>query len=154
MKPIAVLLGLVLGVASGCVGPAPRYRVRTVTPAPPPLLQEEIVRMSKAGLSDAVLIEKINTDGLEARPTAEQIASLKKEGVSDAVLRAMISAPVRERTAERLIYTEPYPYEYSYYYSPWWHGPYWYGWPYWGWHLYPRSRWYFHGTAPHPRYRP
>ena len=152
MKSIAGLLGLMLCLLSGCViGPVPRYRVREA--AAPPLSSEEIVRMVKAGLSDVMIIEKINANGLEARPTAEQIAALKKDGVSEGVLRAMLTAPLRERTEERLIYTEDY---YPYSYGPWWYGTYWYGWPYWGWGFsyYPYHGWGYRGYGPVRRYRP
>ena len=156
MKPVTSLLGLTVCLLSGCViGPVPRYRVREA--ATPPLNSEEIVRMVKAGLSEATIIEKINADGLEARPTAEQIAALKKDGVSEGVLRAMLTAPLRERTEERIVYTEDYyPYYYPYSYSPWWYGPYWYSWPYWGWQFryYPFHGWGYRGYGPVRRYRP
>ena len=152
MKSITGLLGLMVCLLPGCViGPVPRYRVREA--AAPPLNCEEIVRMVKAGLSEAIIIEKLNVDGLEARPTAEQIAALKKDGVSEGVLRAMLTAPLRERTEERLIYTEDY---YPYSYGPWWYGPYCYGWPYWGWRFgtYPYHGWGYRGYGPVRRYRP
>ena len=112
--------------------------------------------MSKAGLSDSVLLEKIRAEGVAARPTAEQAESLKKEGLSDAVVEGMENAPVVAPTETRVEYVYddpyygyyPYPY-YSGFYGPTWYGhpyyaygSYWRGYPYWGggyYYSYPRG---------------
>ena len=128
-------VGLLL---AGCyVGPPPGYRVREVRP--PGLTSDEIVKMSKSGVSDDVVIEKIKEAGLAAKPTAEHLKSLKEQGLSDPVLKAMVDAPVtgaEQRVTEyvyyprRYYYPSYYPYSYYYPYYRWGY-PYGYGWPYW-----------------------
>jgi hypothetical protein len=133
MKYAVCLLCVGMSLLAGCVAePVPYYRVRRVVPGG--LTTEEIVRMAKAGTSDAVIIEKIKTTGVAALPTADQLADLKKEGVSDAVLGAVTSAQVVE-PSEQVETVYSYPYGYStpaYYYAygyPYYHGygSYWYG---------------------------
>src|SRR5262245_34785737 len=130
-----VLCGAVCLMAGCVVGPSVQYRVVETRPG---LSMEEIVRMSKAGLSDAVLIEKIKAEGVAARPSSDQLASLKQEGLSDQVLAVIVTAPVQPGK------TEVYPV--SYYYGPAWYGSYWYGWPYYWGGYYPYYGWYY------PRY--
>ena len=161
MKPARWIVGFFILAGAGCVGPMPRYRVREVQPGG--LNQEEVVRMAKAGLSDAVIIEKLKTDGVASRLTSDQIVSLKNEGVSDAVVEAMVSAPVvpASKTVEYVYYPSDYPYYYGYgygypYYSGWygagWYGGYYpYGY-YHGWH-YPYSSRYYGPSYSHARYR-
>jgi|SRR6185295_7411562 hypothetical protein len=142
---------------AGCVvGPVPRYRVRQVKPAG--ISSEEVVRLTKAGLSDSVLLEKIKSEGVAARPSADQVVSLKNEGVSETVIGAMLTAPVvpEERTVEVVYdypyYSYPYYYPYSYYpysypYSYGFYGSYgYYGYPYY--HGYAHYPYYYHGTYP------
>jgi hypothetical protein len=135
---MATLLRLLAATASllaaGCVlDPYPAYRVtETSPPAAPALTPEDVLRLSKAGIAESVILEKIKSDGLSARPTADQVVSLKKEGLTDAVLSAMVSARVvtpSERTVQR-VYTYP---SYSYYpyygyYGGWWGYPYGWSW--------------------------
>lgn len=153
MKRIVGFIVLIGFVFVGCVvGPVTRYRV-IQTPAG--VTSDEILRMTKAGLSDAVIIEKINAAGVTAQPTAEQIESLKKQGVSEPVLAALASARVatpEERVVE-YAYDYPsysyYPYSYGYPYYP--YGYYgWYGYPYsWSWHY---GHYPYYGYYSYPRY--
>lgn len=144
MKYAGRLLGLLFILMSGCVvEPAPPYPV--VQTIPGGLTIEEVLRMSKAGLSDQAIIERIKSDGVAARPTSDQTISLKGEGVSEPVLEAMLSARVApEQKVVRYAYPSSY-YYYGYpyygypyywrYYPYYWYGyPYWHGWyGYWGW---------------------
>jgi hypothetical protein len=133
MKRLLVLPLLALA-AAGCIVES-GYRVVEVEASG--LSSEDVVKMSKAGLSDAVLIDKIREDGVTAKPSAAQVESLKKEGVSDAVIAALLTAKVAE-PERRVEYYPTYAYSYPYYpyyygYSPYWYGSYWYGSPYyWG----------------------
>lgn len=156
MKLLMTFAGLATLLLAGCA--AEPYRVSRTVTTPGGLTTEEIVRMSKSGISDSVLVEKIRSDGVAARPTADQIASLKQDGLSDEVVKAMINAPVRETSVQVTdypnLYYYPYAYPYPYpyygyygYYGPYWYGhghyPY-YGHPYWGhyghyYHSYPRG---------------
>ena len=99
---------------SGCA-PEPIVSYRVVQTAPPGLETEEIVRMAKAGLTDATIVEQIKSHGVRVRPTPDQIIALKQEGLSDPVLQAMSEAPVRSgQQVVKEIYG--YPYYYPYYY--------------------------------------
>jgi hypothetical protein len=141
MKALLSLTFLTISLlVEGCVvGPVVRYRVREVHPAG--LTSEEILKMSKSGVSDNTIVEKIKEVGVATRPSADQVHSLKKEGLSDSILKAMIEAPVtgpEQKVVEYVYYPHssyyPYYYPYSYpYYPYYWGGPYGY-WPYWGWH--------------------
>jgi hypothetical protein len=175
MKRILCLVSLAVALTAGCVfgppPPYPGYVVRPPAPAPsPPLTDEDIVRMSHAGISESVMIEKINSNGLTVRPNPEQLVNLKKEGLSDNVLQAMVTArvgPPPSAAGTTYAYDYPgyyypyyspyyYPYPYSYYpysYGPWGYG---YGWGYWGGHYgyygsYPHYGYYhgYHGTVIH-----
>jgi hypothetical protein len=135
MRTAAWFFVLSLWLLAGCVvAPVPRYRVRQVKPAG--ISAEEVVRLTKAGLSDSVVLEKIKSEGVAARPSAEQVVSLKNDGVSEAVVGAMLTAPVVEERTVEVVYDYPYysypyyyPYSYYPYYSPYYYG---YGYPYYG----------------------
>jgi hypothetical protein len=146
-------LGVVL--LGGCVvSSGPHYRVRQVRPAG--ISNEEVVRMSKAGIADSVITEKIRSDGVARRPTADDVVSLRNEGLSDAVLDAMLTATVvPERTVE-VVYDYP---SYSYGYYPYYYGgypyyPYYSGfYGYYGYGYYPYRHGYYpyryYGSYPH-----
>jgi len=166
MRYAACFFGLGLALLAGCyTEPVPYYTVRRSDPGG--LSTEEIVKLAKAGTSDAIIIEKINSTGIAAKPTAEQLADLKKEGVSDAVLSAMTTARVAEpKESVETIYHYPYysypyyygygyPYYYGPYYGAYWYGgyPYYYGhYPYYS-HYYPYHATYYRGAAGVHTYR-
>lgn len=164
MSHLFRLVGLAACLLAGClVGPVPRYRIRSSPPAEPPLTSEEILRMSKAGISDGIILEKIKADGIAVRPTAEQIVSLKKDGLSDLVIQSMVTARVPDSTATVLEEThQAYPHD-TYFYpydDPWgYRDVYWYPWPHYGWWFwcYPNRYRTWHYSGPGPtirRYRP
>jgi hypothetical protein len=53
----------------------------------------EVVRMSQAGLSDGVIIAKIDQSGARFDLSSQDIIDLKKSGVSDGVLQHMLERP-------------------------------------------------------------
>ena len=53
------------------------------------LTSSDIVRMSKAGLSDDVIIQTIQSTGSNFHLTAEDVESIKRDGVSDHLVAAM-----------------------------------------------------------------
>lgn len=53
----------------------------------------DVVSMTQAGLSDAVIINHIQTHGVAQRLTANDLIVLKQQGVRDPVLAAMQSIP-------------------------------------------------------------
>ncbi len=65
----------------------------------------DLVELSKEGVSDAVLIALIETDGSRFKMSADDIRAVRAEGLSDAVVVAMIrtrpaAAPLRDDAAE------------------------------------------------------
>ncbi|HRZ87661.1 MAG TPA: hypothetical protein P5287_07585 [bacterium] len=74
--------------------------VRKALPADMPVAADDqgpatpldVLKMSKAGLSDSVIINKIDQSGASFRLSVNDIISLKNEGVSDAVINYMINA--------------------------------------------------------------
>ncbi len=61
-----------------------------VLPSAPPLTNKDVVEMFHAGLSESLVIEKINTSSPEFDVTIPALKSLKDSGVSDAVISAMM----------------------------------------------------------------
>ena len=64
----------------------------------------DLVALSKEGVSDAVLIALIETDGSRFKMTPDDVRSVRAQGLSDAVIVAMIrtrpaAAPVRDDAA-------------------------------------------------------
>lgn len=143
MKYIPLLLGLAASLLpAGCLFEPVSYRTREVVPGG--LTTEEILKLSKAGISESVLLEKLKSEGVAARPEAGQIDALRKEGVSQQVLDAMLTVSVRPPEERITNYVDAYPYGYyPYGYYP--HG-YWSGW-YGGYGYYP----YQYGYYPHYR---
>jgi hypothetical protein len=166
MRYAACFFCLGLALLAGCyTEPVPYYQVRRSDPGG--LSTDEIVKLSKAGTSDAIIIEKINSTGIAVKPTAEQLAELKKEGVSDAVLTAMTTARIAEpkesiETVYRYPYSYPYYYGYGYpyYYGPY-YGAYWFGgypyhyghYGYYPHYYYPSHATYYRGGASVSTYR-
>jgi hypothetical protein len=64
-----------------------------VGPANPPLSILDIIRMSQAGLSDEVIVAKIDQTGSYYRLTASEIIDLKRSSVSDRVIAFMLRSP-------------------------------------------------------------
>jgi hypothetical protein len=144
---------LILGALSisGCYSePTVQYRVRQ---SPTPLATDEVVRLSKAGVTDSVIVDQLKSRGISVRPNSDQIVELKKEGVSDAVIQAMNEVPIRSgQDVVVEAYPSPYPYYYPYY--PYYYGPWWYGGPYWAWYYhYPYYHYpYYYGHYGHGPY--
>lgn len=65
----------------------------------------DLVELSKEGVSDAVLIALIETDGSRFKMTPDDVRSVRAQGLSDAVVVAMIrtrpiATPLRDGAAE------------------------------------------------------
>ncbi|MCX6897226.1 MAG: hypothetical protein NT105_00870 [Verrucomicrobia bacterium] len=56
------------------------------------LTSNDIVRMSKAGISDDAIIQTIQSTGSIFHLTAQDVESLKRDGVSDRIVTAMQAA--------------------------------------------------------------
>jgi hypothetical protein len=62
-----------------------------------PLSKDTIIQMTKVGLPDDVIVNKIRSEGRPPKMSANDLISLKSAGVSDGVLRALVNpAPVAD----------------------------------------------------------
>ncbi len=91
----------------GCVA----YEHHSYDPGLTPVSAEEIVSMTRAGYPEARILERLRRDGVQRRPTADEIIALKEQGVSSAVLNAMLEAPVTVPRPARETRTVVYDYE-------------------------------------------
>lgn len=136
MWKLLPILASLVSVALGCVyyEPVPEYAAKPAG-RPSPLSLDDVLRLSKAGVGDDVIIAKIKAGGVKASASADEIARMKAEGVSDPVLQAFVSAPVQ---------AAPPPVIYRYYrYGP--TSGWYYDWPYGHHHPWDHHGWYHHG---------
>jgi hypothetical protein len=61
----------------------------------------QVVAMSKAGVSDAVILETIARDNTLLTITPEQVVTLRRDGLSDAVVLALLKSGMREENSPR-----------------------------------------------------
>lgn len=132
MYPKAALLAAALVTAS-CVyyEPVPEYAARPPRKTRPasPVTKAEVLKLTKAGLGDDVIVTRIRVEGVESFPSADDVIELKEAGVTDRVLEAMLSAESAPRGDDevrpRVVYRYAYP-QYGYgawsYYDPWHYG--------------------------------
>lgn len=125
MKYAAAVLFIMLGL-TGCMtsryaqGPGSRDSLE-----PPPMTIKDVIDLSKASLSDSIIISQIEATHSAFQLGTNDIIDLKSSGVSENVITAMIRATPAPETPQG--HTE-YPYYPSYgwypevYFSYW--GPY------------------------------
>jgi hypothetical protein len=68
------------------------------SPAGPMLKNEDIVKMAKAGLDDALIIAKIGSSKCQFDTSTDALIQLKESGVTAAVLKAMVGAQAMSGT--------------------------------------------------------
>lgn len=112
------------------------------TPAPPPVTVEQVVQMSREGLSPEEIIAKMEDSETVYRLSGSELARLKERGVPDAVLDYMQDTYVDYERSR--VYRH---------YDPWWGPPYASVYPYWGWYgPYYRPYWpYYRHRVPYTR---
>ena len=66
---------------------------------PKAISKEEIIKMSKAGIPDSVIIGKIQKSSSVFKLEVSDIIALKKGGVSDKVIEAMVNTEMGEGRA-------------------------------------------------------
>lgn len=107
--------------------------------------KDDVVRLTRAGISEGTIVSKIKAAGVLARPTSDDVIELSNAGVSEGVIQAMLSARVAT-TGGTLPSAEVVPYYYPYYYYPaygWYDNP-------WGSHHYwDHHDWGHHGGWHH-----
>ena len=111
MKAAAALLAPFILFFGGCVSaPIPQELLDVLPfPAPEPLSTREIVRLSKAGVSDEVILGLVRTSGVADRPDVRGIVALGEQGVSGPVQLMLLAVPATApaRTPEpRIVYRE------------------------------------------------
>lgn len=67
----------------------------------PCLAVGDVVSMSRSGLSDQVIINYLNTNGVERQLNVSEIISLHQQGVSENVISAMQRAPIGNQVARQ-----------------------------------------------------
>lgn len=105
---------------------------------PVPMTKEDIIELSKSGVSDEVIISQIKATQSTFILSNEEIISLKQAGVSDKVIDFMVQTGIE---IPRAILVEPPPIRVRYYYysDPWYDPWYDYWWDdpwhdHWWWH--------------------
>lgn len=136
-KTLFAVLAAVLGATlAGCVLP-PRPIYQAPVPGPPTrsaMTTEDVLKLTRAGISEAVVLEKLKSDGIAAAPSADDLIALKKEGAGDRVIEAVLAALlVPPVTADPPTMVYPYSSSWNCFYDgPW-------GFPYasypWRWHF-------------------
>lgn len=68
-----------------------------VTPAvtTPGVTMNDILSMTRGGVSESIVINHIYTNGVQRRPTSNEVVSMFQQGVSENIINAMQQAPVR-----------------------------------------------------------
>jgi hypothetical protein len=108
MRFVTAVLASFLLILAGCLSAPIPQELTDVNPAPGPeaLLTKEVVRLSKAGVTDEVLIELIRIRGVADLPSLATISSLR---VSSQVQLALITAPAgapARKPEPRIVYRE------------------------------------------------
>ena len=72
---------------------------------------DEIVKLKKAGVEDAVILSFIQSSPIAYRPGAQEILELRDSGVSTPIITAMLQhgGELRQRAAETAAQTQPAP---------------------------------------------
>ena len=83
---------LVVALLAGCASTKPR---------PTPLSLADIMSMSKAGLSDAEIIQRVEVTYTVFKLTADDVVRLRNEGVSNGVVTYMLGTYTRAAMDEQ-----------------------------------------------------
>ncbi len=129
---VAVLAAVCILGASGCV---PEHYATRAQGTPQDSLvvlrQEDVIALTKAGISNDVIVRMINTTGSTFRLRTPDVIALADSGVADTVIHAMLLADESSRKEDRPTVYRTYPYDYYWwggypYYDPWfWPSYYW-----------------------------
>jgi len=94
MKRASIAIPLLL-VLAGCLSPPLPQDVVDGRPPPSrePLLTQEVVKLSRAGVSDEVIVDLIRSRGVSNRPGLADIRRLEEQGVSTNVRLYLLAVP-------------------------------------------------------------
>ena len=70
-------------------------------PKPPPLTMADVISMTKGGMADADIVQRIETTHTVFRLGAADVARLQKDGVSDRVINFMLETHPRAAVEEQ-----------------------------------------------------
>ena len=90
MKRATFMLAVLISLRLGLPAQTPTSNVAAVTPKANALSIADIVKLSKAGLSDEVIIQKVKKNGQAFDLSTDQMIELKSAGVSDKVVAVML----------------------------------------------------------------
>lgn len=114
MIPLPVVLALAFAfLLSGCT--TAKYQ------EPPPLTQEDIISLSKAGKADQEIIQEIKTRRTYYRLSAKDIIYLHDHGVSNGVIDYMLDTYLDAVRDEQRRYDSTY--YWSFYNNHWYYSP-------------------------------
>jgi hypothetical protein len=113
-----ILLGCVEGQQTGYYRHPARAQVA-------PLTAHDVIRMSRAGVADSLIISMVAVSGAQFNLGADQVIALADSGVSAPVINAMIHASPLGQTAEQAgamaaMPWHPYSWYPYYTYDPFW----------------------------------
>jgi hypothetical protein len=88
------------------------------TPPPTPLTQTDIISMTKTGMTDQEIINRIDATRTVFRLSADNVVTLRQEGVSDRVVTYMLDTYTRFAVAEERRQSSP-PFSFGFGYGQW-----------------------------------
>jgi hypothetical protein len=111
MKQALGILTPLLFAAGGCMsGPIPQELAEGYPASiPEPLSVTEVVRLSRAGISDDLIVGLVKTRGLAGRPDLWGTVALRKVGVTDPVMLVLLASPQNptpRQPAPQMVYRE------------------------------------------------
>ena len=90
-KKTLLVLASLAAFGSVAVFPVTGTAPALAQPKPKKLSQADVIKMSKAGIPDNVIISKINNSGTVFDLEVAEMVALKKAGVSDKIIEAMVN---------------------------------------------------------------
>ena len=102
-----VLLLLCATTLGGCVVYEDRHFVQGVTP----VSKADVIAMTQAGYTDDAILDLVRKNGVQGRPTADDLVEMTQAGVSSPVISSVVDAPVtlyRPATEHRTVYYRDY----------------------------------------------
>lgn len=90
-KKTLLVLASLAAFGSVAVFPVTGTAPALAQPKPKKLSQQDVIKMSKAGIPDNVIISKINNSGTVFDLEVADMVALKKAGVSDKIIEAMVN---------------------------------------------------------------
>ena len=105
MKFVKSVAALALLALAGCFP----FEERAYSPAITPVTPEDVSGMTRAGYSDAMILDMVRGNGVQRKASADDIVAMKDAGTSDPVVSAVLAAPVTvARPATEIRHVHPY----------------------------------------------